>query len=1637
MKKFIILLVSVLIQAIPALSAVGDMFTVDGINYKIVSPEDGLQDVVAVTGFESEISKVTIPAKVENVNDPSDSKEYIIVKMGDDRSSLTNSSKLEEITFAKNSNIKEIANYAFRGCSLLRSIDLPNTVTSIRNSAFDECRGLVSIKLSNSLESISNSAFRLNTSLEIISIPNRVTSIGKNAFQGCNNLKEVHLTNGLETIGEQAFLYCHSLQSMTIPESVKKIDQEAFSDCSSLNSVTFLNVTPPTLGSKVFYNRKNPNEESSEDDMLFINVRDISMFESAWTSSQIGRTDYEFVEISLLSISDVEVEAGMSVEIPLKLYNKTDCYGLQVQIELPVGLTLESIEKSGRLADNNNFSLTYNKTNGNLVLVSLKDGLPAGDGEILSLSVKALKDFTVGNVSVKNILMSNGTEDIALPDATCTVTAKATTVVVKGITYEIDEDNKIAKVISADLDLIVADIASVVTFEGVDYPVTAIGNYALRDCMQLTTFICNATDPIPTIGLYAFPNNGRVRIYVPAEAFEKFLESEVWQHARIFPFGIIEEGNIKVSPLVFSKIDENVEDSDVQVIGYSENLGSVVNIPTTIFVYESDNIKEYNVTRIGNDAFKECKVLITSVSIPSSVTSIGMNAFDSCKSLTEITIPETVTIIDMMAFQESGLKKIVINANIQIINGSTFNSCNDLSYVEINSDKLVSIGNSAFYGCSRLKDIILPESVTTLIGDAFGNAGLESIVIPNAECVANSNNCFSGCENLKITLGNMEYKVITQPEDRLTLGTAELIAYKGDYDTTELVIPSEILNLYSISGAIDGLFKNFSNLKNITVGDLTYLVTEQPKDDKPGKVAVKGPTENCEVAKIVIPENILDGMFDVTSIGDSAFENYDYLKSITIPETLETIGQSAFKGCFELQEIYSYSSMVVEEGNTASNAFDEISNKDKITVYVPKESIIPYKENSVWKDFYYDVIEPDEPITVELNGITYEIDSENGTATVISADPDLTSVVIPASIKDEDGNDHYVTAIADKAFNDCENLTSVTITDNVKTIGSDVFADDKVIIYVPDELVEEYKEKWTDYANNIMPIPAPTIEVSDISLDIANASMEVGETLKLKVSLSPDNATDKTVIWSSSDESVAKVENGVVTALKIGRATISASSSNKKSATCTVTIDKFTDEGITYLINGEGTVDVIACDKSKESVKIASPFTYKQTQYTVAAISNDAFEGCDNLYTIVITGDNVPKIEGDPFPKSATIYVASPDKFEEENKDVENNVKGFVTIDDKPKEMPTFSDDNKTIDLSATVVLPEAVDWNSNRPNVASVVDGKVSVKYVGKATITVSCDGFSDDYVLTVNPKAGDANWDGKVEVADAVNIANYVLKNYSTLKNWMAEGKWGEIGKDWTREEWNGFYDISSDINGDAGITVGDAVAAINLVLNQETNPTTTPRRISANDASSDADYLAVGNIFSDGSKGLVIPVMLSNSIDYVAIQVDICMPEGLTLDDVIAGGRAVKHKFSSRRIDDRTMRVVLFDISNPVFVDNDGSLLQLIVNGDKTLADQIEILNVVASDINSKSYYLNSRCGVEDPNSIGSVAEEKISIVTNGNGVIVENAIGKKIMVYTMDGSIVKSFVADSDAETVSLSQGIYIIAIENKAIKISVK
>lgn len=363
------------------------------------------------------------------------------------------------------------------------------------------------------------------------------------------------------------------------------------------------------------------------------------------------------------------------------------------------------------------------------------------------------------------------------------------------------------------------------------------------------------------------------------------------------------------------------------------------------------------------------------------------------------------------------------------------------------------------------------------------------------------------------------------------------------------------------------------------------------------------------VGDVVIPSTVTynEMTYYVTSIDNNAFFYNQGLVSVTIPNSVNYIGEQAFFGCIGL------TSIVVESGNPK---YDSRDNCNALIETASNTLISGCKNTAI----------PNSIITIGDYAFAYctgltSIDIPNSVTSIGSrAFSDcwsLTSITIPNSVTTigdyaffcigltEITIPNSVTSIGSKAFSDCWSLTSITIPKSVTYIGSYAFADCSNLnevysyitdplhitmepyvfspyhsgrtLYVPKGTSEVYQAyyKWSEFFDSIEEIEfEPTAITESIQLNVTTAGLNEGATLQLTAMVQPEEGTSKKMNWATNDPSVATVDdNGLVTTHSVGTATITAMTTDGSnlSASCTVTLLPVSIEGD---VNGDNQVNI-------------------------------------------------------------------------------------------------------------------------------------------------------------------------------------------------------------------------------------------------------------------------------------------------------------------------------------------------------------------------------------------------------------------------------------------------------------------------------
>ena len=293
-------------------------------------------------------------------------------------------------------------------------------------------------------------------------------------------------------------------------------------------------------------------------------------------------------------------------------------------------------------------------------------------------------------------------------------------------------------------------IPSAVTYNGVDYNVKKIGNYAFKDCSYLTSVFIS--DGVTSIGWGAFSECiNLVSIKIPEGV--KTIESGVFLNCYSLTSITIPNSVTTINNIAFYFCGSLTSVAIPRNVTYMES-----NVFIGCMALSSINVESENTCFSSDDGiiFNKSKTQLicypagkkeNNYTIPNTVSIIGDNAFRFCRNLISIDIPSNVSTIDFAAFADcSHLTSIVIPNGVTRIASGTFEFCTRLTSIAI-PNSVTKIGSFAFADCWELATIDIPDSVTTIEESAFLRCrSLTSIDIPNG--VTLLNDTFPGCTSL-------------------------------------------------------------------------------------------------------------------------------------------------------------------------------------------------------------------------------------------------------------------------------------------------------------------------------------------------------------------------------------------------------------------------------------------------------------------------------------------------------------------------------------------------------------------------------------------------------------------------------------------------------------------------------------------------------------------------------------------------------------------------------------------------------------------------------------------------------------------------------------------------------------------------
>ena len=580
------------------------------------------------------------------------------------------------------------------------------------------------------------------------------------------------------------------------------------------------------------------------------------------------------------------------------------------------------------------------------------------------------------------------------------------------------------------------------------------------------------------------------------------------------------------------------------------------------------------VTVIQDYAFKECKNLST-VNIPENVTEIGSKAFNECISLSNVNIPDSVTKIGGYAFYQcKNLVNVTLSKNLEKMDCNAFGNCDGLTQIEI--PKSLDVGgdyySGAFADCANLKKVTFERGTTKIASNLLcGCTGIEKIDIPDTVKVIQV--CaFKECKNLS---------TVNIPDSVIEI---EGWAFESCSVLTKIGIPNQTL---SIAGAA---FRNCTSLTDIHLPSMLKAISSSTFEGCKKLTTINFPSTLTTIGNSAfsgcesLPEAILPS--GVEKIESNAFKNCKALKKAAVPDTVSSIGSSAFYGCEALTDI------------TLGSKLKKIESQTFYGCIVLPSIVIPYNVTTIGDSAFVNctkltqITVPRNTTSIASNAFSYpkkmtmygpsdcyaQTYASGKGIKYVTQDIHAISVSLDITEKTTERYDDFqlTATIAPLNFTDAVVWTSSN--EEVATVSDTGYVE---ICGVGTAVI-------TVTAGNVKAACKITVPqlIDWIEFDEDEIELKAGQTYQLKPYISPSDATNKKLKYTSSDTKVAEVSaSGLVTAKSEGEAKIRAAATDGSDeyAVCYVTV------------TGKAKVTGITLDRTSAEVKRGEKLTLNVT----------------------------------------------------------------------------------------------------------------------------------------------------------------------------------------------------------------------------------------------------------------------------------------------------------------------------------------------------------------------------------------------------------------------------------------------------------
>ena len=773
-------------------------------------------------------------------------------------------------------SVKYIETGAFVGCSNLNKMTLPISCTSQFGMIFGKTNytgsvyaygyyvptALRTVVLTGEGE-VSNNMFRGCSMLTTITASGS-TSIGHYAFYDCTNLTTLTLSNNYTLVGDYAFGNCSGIRTLVIPASATRFGNKPFSCMTGLTDLTIsMSEIPPY------------------------------MFSGMTNLQKITFAGGELISIGAHAFEDCASLTSFVMPDSVQTLGDFAFKGCSGLTNVTLSKNLKSIGNSAFRGCSGIGVLTFG-TELNTIGESAFYGCKGLTALVLPASVT-----TIGQ---KAFFYCNGIKTLTLSENLLSIGESAfegcTQLTALVIPDKVESLGNRAFYGCTNLNVLKLGA----TLE-------SIGQYAFYGCSKLTTL--TISNNVKTVGNYAFQNCsslGGLTIGDSVTALGDYAFNGCTSLTTVtIGTGIEQIGNytfLGCSKLANVRIDGKVTTlgtgafknctaltgiaiPDVTMLGVEAfygcskltyvTLGKVTDFGAKAF-YGCSSLKSIEipatVTAIGEYTFYNC-VALENVLLNEGLTTLGNSAFENCKSIKSIVFPTTLTAVGNRVFAGSGLVSIDLGSTVTMIGTEMFMNCTALETV-LGGENVSVIADKAFYGCTSLKNFDFSPDLLSISNQAFYNCtSLEKIILPEGLTVLGEN-AFVNCSGAK---------EIYIPSSMLYLmkGT-----FKGCGSVEKITVPF-------IGTSNDAVTPSASTLFGFIFGDVSYA----------GSVAVTQYYTETASATYYVPaglERIV--VTNSTTLFYGAFSGLTGVKEISIPKSVVIIENNVINNMDALELIY-------------------------------------------------------------------------------------------------------------------------------------------------------------------------------------------------------------------------------------------------------------------------------------------------------------------------------------------------------------------------------------------------------------------------------------------------------------------------------------------------------------------------------------------------------------------------------------------------------------------------------------------------------------------------------------------------------------------------------------------------------------